>query len=181
MGNSQNKLENDYLTLSKKKLRLYYREVYKNPYNVNMALEKKYYDKVVSMRTNMLSIEKLGSIDWKLYIINYFERIGKEEKLIWYNELASEVENEVFFSQKKYTSCAFYKDFELKNKPREYSEFAELNEGHPLGDDSKEKLSTPSITSRRINVLRRTKRSPKPCLPFQTTGENMPCGYGSVL
>ena len=26
------------------------------------------------------------------------------------------------------------------------SEFAELNEGHPLGDDSREKLSTPSIT-----------------------------------
>ena len=51
----------------------------------------------------------------------------------------------------------------------EYSGFAELNEGHPLGDDSREKLSTPSITSRRINVLRRTKRSPKPCLPFQTT------------
>ena len=48
-------------------------------------------------------------------------------------------------------------------------EFAELNEGHPLGDDSSEKLSTPSITSRRINALRRTKRSPKPCLPFQTT------------
>ena len=117
MGNSQNKLENDYLSLSKQKLRLYYREVYKNPYNVYMALEKKYYDKIVSMRTNMLSIEKLGSIDWKVYIINYFERIGKEEKLIWYNELASEVENELFFSQKKYTSCAFYKDFELKNKP----------------------------------------------------------------
>ena len=117
MGNSQNKLENDYLSLSKQKLRLYYREVYKNPYNVNMALEKKYYDKIVSMRTNMLSMEKLKSIDWKVYIINYFERIGKEEQLIWYYELASEVEKELFFSQKKYTSCAFYKDFELKNKP----------------------------------------------------------------
>ena len=117
MGNSQNKLENDYLSLSKQKLRLYYREVYKNPYNVNMALEKKYYDKIVSMRTNMLSKEKLKSIDWKVYIINYFERIGKEEQLIWYYELASEVEKELFFSQKKYTSCAFYKDFELKNKP----------------------------------------------------------------
>ena len=117
MGNSQNKLENDYLSLSKQKLRLYYREVYKNPYNVNMALEKKYYDKIVSMRTNMLSIQKLKSIDWKVYIINYFERIGKEEQLIWYYELASEVEKELFFSQKKYTSCAFYKDFELKNKP----------------------------------------------------------------
>ena len=117
MGNSQNKLENDYLSLSKQKLRLYYGEVYKNPYNVNMALEKKYYDKIVSMRTNMLSKEKLKSIDWKVYIINYFERIGKEEQLIWYYELASEVEKELFFSQKKYTSCAFYKDFELKNKP----------------------------------------------------------------
>ena len=118
MGNSLNKIENDYLSLSKKKLRLYYREVYKNPYNVNMALEKKYYDKIVSMRTNMLSIQKLKSIDWKVYIINYFERIGKEENLIWYSELASEVEKEIFFSQKKYTSCAFYKDFELKNKPK---------------------------------------------------------------
>jgi hypothetical protein len=117
MGNSQNKLENDYLSLSKQKLRLYYREVYKNPYNVNLALEKKYYDKIVAMRTNMLSMEKLKSIDWKVYIINYFERIGKEEQLIWYYELASEVEKELFFSQKKYTSCAFYKDFELKNKP----------------------------------------------------------------
>ena len=118
MGNSLNKIENDYLSLSKQKLRLYYREVYKNPYNVNMALEKKYYDKIVSMRTNMLSIQKLKSIDWKVYIINYFERIGKEENLIWYSELASEVEKEIFFSQKKYTSCAFYKDFELKNKPK---------------------------------------------------------------
>ena len=27
----------------------------------------------------------------------------------------------------------------------EYTEFAELNEGHPLGDDSREKLSPPSI------------------------------------
>ncbi len=117
MGNSQNKLENDYLSLSKQKLRLYYREVHKNPYNVNLALEKKYYDKIVAMRTNMLSMEKLKSIDWKVYIINYFERIGKEEQLIWYYELASEVEKELFFSQKKYTSCAFYKDFELKNKP----------------------------------------------------------------
>ena len=28
----------------------------------------------------------------------------------------------------------------------EYSRFAELNEGHPLGDDSRGKLSTPSVT-----------------------------------
>ncbi len=118
MGNTKTKLENDYLSFSKKKLRLYYRELYKNPINTHMSLEKKYFDKIVSIRSNsLLSMEKLKAVSWKRYMINYFERKAKEQKLNWYNELAIEVEKEIFFSEKKYTSCAFYKDFDLKNKP----------------------------------------------------------------
>ena len=47
MGNTKTKLEKDYLSFSKKKLRLYYRELYKNPINTHMSLEKKYFDKIV--------------------------------------------------------------------------------------------------------------------------------------
>ena len=71
------KLQKEYMAVTQNYLSTKYREVLKNRNNLQIAMEKKYFDKIQTMRTNVLAQRKVKRIGWKEFLINYLDKRTK--------------------------------------------------------------------------------------------------------
>ena len=126
MGNSNNsrnipntqlsKKEEEYFDSIKKIMRRSYKDLDNNINNINKAIERKYFDKIITFRNvQKNNNQKAKNITWKKYILNYLKT--KENFESYYSYIINEIEHEIFLSENKYVSNAFFKEFELMTKP----------------------------------------------------------------
>ena len=109
-------LEEDYFFLKRKNIENYYKEIMDIDYNINIALQKKYFDKVVTITSQSLSLSHNLEANWKEYIIDYFDCKALEGNL-WYYKVKNEVENGNFIFENQFASMMFYSGIEAKFKP----------------------------------------------------------------
>lgn len=135
---SLSKLQKDYMTVTNKYLSTKYREVIKNRNNVQIALEKKYFNKIQTMRTNVLSQRKVKRIGWKEFLINYLD---KQSKVIeWYSDIVEDMKNAVFLNENKYLSHIFFKEFERNTKPKCLQSILNSDYGDSNNNDYNEQI-----------------------------------------
>ena len=132
MGNSNNsrnipdtqlsKKEEEYFYSIKKIMRRLYKDLDNNVNNINKAIERKYFDKIITLRNvQKNNNQKAKNITWKKYILNYLKT--KENFESYYSYIINEIEHEIFLSENKYVSNAFFKEFELMTKPKILKDF----------------------------------------------------------
>jgi hypothetical protein len=145
MGNSNNNknylsdsslstIEKNYLYSVKKGMRILYKQLDNNQNNINRALERKYFDKIITIRqvqTN--NVKKVKHISWKKFMIHYFTSKVNEES--FYSDIIKNIEKEIFLSENKYISNAFFKEFEIMTKPQI---FEKLDKKYKFNDNEKE-------------------------------------------
>ena len=88
-------LEDSFLTLNKRYQSSKYGEMLNNHSNIKIALDKKYFDKIITMRTNTLANRRVKEIGWKEYMINYLEKQEKEG-IEWYSAIVEDLKNMTF-------------------------------------------------------------------------------------
>ena len=132
MGNSNNwrnishnelsNKEKEYFYSIKKSMRTLYKDLDNNVNNINKAIERKYFDKNITIRKVQINQnQQQKNLTWKKYILNYFK--SKENFESYYSYIINEIEDEIFLSENKYTSFAFFKEFELMTKPQIFKDF----------------------------------------------------------
>ena len=109
--------EKKYLYSIKKTMRILYKELDNNENSINKAIEKKYFDKIITIRNVQINNNKKTiNKTWKKYILNYFK--SKENSESYFSYIINEIEDEIFLFENKYVSSAFFKEFELMTKPK---------------------------------------------------------------
>lgn len=108
-------LENDYFFVVKKTMRYIYKDLDSNTYNNSIAVEKKHFDKATVMRSNYFP--KTKKVNWKEYIIAYFEKQRKNGTL-WYGDIIDEVKSHSFLDENEFLSQTFFLNFEAKTMPK---------------------------------------------------------------
>jgi len=109
--------EKKYLYSIKKTMRILYKELDNNENSINKAIEKKYFDKIITIRNVQINNnKKIINKTWKKYILNYFK--SKENSESYFSYIINEIEDEIFLFENKYVSSAFFKEFELMTKPK---------------------------------------------------------------
>lgn len=111
-----NKLQIDYLHLAKKNMRTLYLSIQHNPYNINIALKKKQFNKVTIIKSSLRSNSRKSSIHWKDYLLLYFKK-QKEQGFLWYNDIIDNINHHVFLNENKFLSTMFYQGYEIDTKP----------------------------------------------------------------
>ena len=107
----------NYLKAVKKGMKILSNKLENNQNNIYKALEKKYFDKIINFRKiqSIKDLNKLNNINWKNYILHYFNsRINENE---YFSNIFYDIQNESFLSENKYVSSAFFKEFELLTEP----------------------------------------------------------------
>ena len=104
----------DYMKISKKK---YYDKLYKSN-NINIALDKKSFDKAKTIRNNINLEKKLEKNDWKDFILTYFYIEFKRSNILWFENIIERFLKTNFLSEIKYQSLMFYNDFDMITKPK---------------------------------------------------------------
>ena len=132
------KLQKEYMTVTNQYLSTKYREVLKNRNNVQIALEKKYFNKIQTMRTNVLSQRRVKRIGWKEFIINYLDKQSKS--IEWYSDIVEDMKNAVFLNENKYLSHIFFKEFERDTKPKCLRSIVNSDYGDSNNNDYNEQI-----------------------------------------
>lgn len=145
-------LEESFLTLNKQFLSKKYEELLKNQRNLQIALEKKYFDKIITMRTNVLANRRVKEIGWKEYMINYLEKQEKEG-IEWYSAIVEDLKNKVFLSENKYLSYIFFKEYEESTKPKCLLGIRNIDYGDSNQNDYNEQII--EFTDLEDNVINR--------------------------
>ena len=125
MGSANDKKNNDKNNI-KNKTYLEYMKIYKRKYflkiynsnNINIALDKKHFDKLKTIRNKINLNKKIEKIDWKDFILTYFYIEFKNSKILWFENIINKFEKTIFFSENKYQSLMFYQDIEMTTKPK---------------------------------------------------------------
>ena len=125
MGSANDKKNNDKNNI-KNKTYLEYMKIYKRKYflkiynsnNINIALDKKHFDKLKNNRNKINLNKKIEKIDWKDFILTYFYIEFKNSKILWFENIINKFEKTIFFSENKYQSLMFYQDIEMTTKPK---------------------------------------------------------------
>ena len=113
-NNIKNMTYLDYMKISKKK---YYDNLYKSN-NINIALDKKSFDKAKTIRNNINLEKKLEKNDWKDFILTYFYIEFKRSNILWFENIIERFLKTNFLSEIKYQSLMFYNDFDMITKPK---------------------------------------------------------------
>lgn len=132
------KLQKEYMVVTQRYLSTKYREVLKNRNNLQIAMEKKYFDKIQTMRTNVLAQRKVKRIGWKEFLINYLD---KQSRVIeWYSDIVEDMKNAVFLNENKYLSHIFFKEFERNTKPKCLQNILNSDYGDSNNNDYNEQI-----------------------------------------
>ena len=113
-NNIKNMTYLDYMKISKKK---YYDKLYKSN-NINIALDKKSFDKAKTIRNNINLEKKLEKNDWKDFILTYFYIEFKRSNILWFENIIERFLKTNFLSEIKYQSLMYYNDFDMITKPK---------------------------------------------------------------
>lgn len=145
-------LEDSFLTLNKRYQSTKYEEMLNNHSNIKIALDKKYFDKIITMRTNTLANRRVKEIGWKEYMINYLEKQEKEG-IEWYSAIVEDLKNKTFLSENKYLSYIFFKEYEAYTKPKCLLSIRNIDYGDSNQNDYNEQIV--EFTDLEDNVLNR--------------------------
>jgi len=120
LNKEKNKIKNktylEYMQIYKRK---YFLKIY-NSNNINIALDKKFFDKAKAIRNNINLKKKIEKIDWKDFMLTYFYSELKISKILWFENICNKFENTIFFLENKYQSLMFYHDIEMTTKPNTF-------------------------------------------------------------
>ena len=101
----------NYLKAVKKGMKILSNKLENNQNNIYKALEKKYFDKIINFRKiqSIKVLNKLNNINWKNYILHYFNsRINENE---YFSNIFYDIQNESFLSENKYVSSVLFIQF----------------------------------------------------------------------
>ena len=132
------KLQKEYMAVTQNYLSTKYREVLKNRNNLQIAMEKKYFDKIQTMRTNVLAQRKVKRIGWKEFLINYLDK--QSRTIEWYSDIVEDMKNAVFLNENKYLSHIFFKEFERNTKPKCLQNILNSDYGDSNNNDYNEQI-----------------------------------------
>ena len=85
--------------------------------NNKMALQKKDFEKIRTVKLKYNDSLKIKDVDWLIYISKYFHKKYKEGSS-WYKNIIKKISEENFIYEVQFQSYAFFKDFEFKYKSR---------------------------------------------------------------
>ena len=85
--------------------------------NNKMALQKKDFEKIRTIKLKQDDPLKVKDVDWYKYISKYFKKKYKEGSK-WYYNIIQEISNNDYLFETEYQSYSFFKDFEMKYKSK---------------------------------------------------------------
>ena len=96
----------------------YFNFIITNPDNNKIALQKKDYEKIRQIiKLKISNSLRIKDIDWLVYISKYFRKMYREGSK-WYKNIINNLPEEKFIYEMHYQSYAFYKDFEMRYRPK---------------------------------------------------------------
>ncbi|MCQ2815890.1 MAG: VPS9 domain-containing protein [archaeon] len=107
---NKEELVSDYFSLFHQVWRRRYKGLQKKiKQNKKIALDKKYFDRMVSIRYNLMEV-KVKDLTWESVFENHFNQQLKEG-IFWYEDLLNELNSEIFIYTHQFQSWTFFEDF----------------------------------------------------------------------
>ena len=95
----------------------YFNYIKTNVDNNKIALQKKDFEKIRQVKLKHNDSLKIKDVDWLVYILKYFRKKYREGSK-WYKDIINKTHEENFIYEMQYQSYGFYKDFEMKYRPK---------------------------------------------------------------
>ena len=150
----QTKEKAEYFLYFNKVKSQYFNYIKTNTDNNKIALQKKDFEKIRQVKLKHNDSLRIKDVDWLDYILKYFRKKYREGSK-WYKDIINKTHEKNFIYEMEYQSYGFYKDFEMKYRPKILRNFE--NELIDKKEDKEEELVSMISRNTMIDLSRNSR------------------------